>query len=326
VNVHAVIRSARRAGIGVLLGLYVTLATLYSLVTPVMEASDELWHYPMVKYIADHWSLPVQDPASVGPWRQEGSQPPLYYWLSALLTSWIDTSDMDQVRWLNPHVDNGIITEDGNTNLIIHSPGEGFVPLWPATELYLGWTPTLLWRGTVLAIHLIRLLSVCMGAGTVYLTYLLVLELWPDRVNLALAAAAITAFNPMFCFISGAVNNDNLAMLLCALGIWLLVRLVRRYGGAQPLSRARWWMDTTVLGVALGLGALTKSGAMGLLPIVALAVGYVAWKQRTLWYLITGGIATAVPVVALSGWWFVRNALLYAGDWTGIERFLILIG
>jgi len=310
----------------VLLVLYVMLAGLYSLVTPVMEASDELWHYPMVKYIADHWSLPVQDPEKVGPWRQEGSQPPLYYWISALLTAWIDTSDVDQVRWLNPHVDNGMITEDGNTNLIIHSPGEGFVPRWPATGLYLGWTPMLPWRGTVLAIHLVRLLSVCMGAGTVYLTYLLALELWPERQGLALAAAAITAFNPMFCFISGAVNNDNLAMLLCALGIWLLVRLVRRYGGAQPVSRMRWWMDIAALGVTLGLGALTKSSAMGLLPLVVLVVGYVAWKRRSLWYLITGGLATAGLVVALSGWWFVRNMLLYAGDWTGIERFIVILG
>ena len=27
---------------------------------------------------------------------------PLYYYLGAALTFWIDTSDMEQVRWLNP--------------------------------------------------------------------------------------------------------------------------------------------------------------------------------------------------------------------------------
>jgi len=64
-----------------LLALFVLLGALYALVVPPFEASDELWHYPMVKTIADHWALPVQDPENVGPWRQEGSQPPLYYLL-----------------------------------------------------------------------------------------------------------------------------------------------------------------------------------------------------------------------------------------------------
>jgi hypothetical protein len=48
--------------IGALLSVFVALATLYSVVVPPFEASDELWHYPMVKHIADNWALPVQDP------------------------------------------------------------------------------------------------------------------------------------------------------------------------------------------------------------------------------------------------------------------------
>ena len=49
--------SVFRYSIFVLLIIYVLLASVYSIVTPVMEASDELWHYPMVKYIADRWAL-----------------------------------------------------------------------------------------------------------------------------------------------------------------------------------------------------------------------------------------------------------------------------
>ena len=88
---------------------FVVLAAIYSVVVPPFEASDELWHYPMVKVLADTWTLPVQDLANVGPWRQEGSQPPLYYFLAALATAWVDTSDMPEVRHLNPHVDNGCL-------------------------------------------------------------------------------------------------------------------------------------------------------------------------------------------------------------------------
>ena len=87
-----------RLVLAAILVTFVVLAAAYSVVVPPFEASDELWHYPMVSYIVGNRSLPVQDPANVGPWRQEGSQPPLYYAVAALATFWIDTSDMAQVR------------------------------------------------------------------------------------------------------------------------------------------------------------------------------------------------------------------------------------
>ena len=94
----------------VFLGLVLVLGVLYSLITPLFEASDELWHYPFVKRLADGQGLPVQYPDQIGPWRQEGSQPPLYYALGGLLTSWIDTErhapaslDQSSRRYRDPH-------------------------------------------------------------------------------------------------------------------------------------------------------------------------------------------------------------------------------
>ena len=121
-----------------------------------------------------------------------------------------------------------------------------------------------MWRGTALAIHLIRFLSVLMGAGTVYLGYRLLLEIWPERWGLALAAAALTAFNPMFLFISGAVNNDNLAMLLCALGIWLLVRLVKRHGARDSCLGERVVARCGAAGHRLGTGRVDQDQRDGL--------------------------------------------------------------
>ena len=299
----------KRRGIWILVTVYIALAGTYSVVTPVMEASDEVWHYPMVHYIAEHWSLPIQEPGVQTPWRQEGSQPPLYYALGALLTAGIDTSDLADVRRINPHADSGIVRPDGNGNLIVHTAGERFP-----------------WQGTALAIHLVRLMSVAMGAGTVYLTYRLVQALWEERTWLALAAASITAFNPMFCFISGSVNNDNLAMLLGSAGIWLLVRLVRQHGSTRPAARRAWWRDIVVLGIVLGLGLLTKPSTGGLLLLTALAISYVALRRRSWWHWLSGGMVTAGLVLLIAGWWFVRNALLYGGDWTGIERFILILG
>ena len=43
-----------------IVGLFVALGWIYSLATPVFEASDEIFHYPVVQHIATTGQLPVQ--------------------------------------------------------------------------------------------------------------------------------------------------------------------------------------------------------------------------------------------------------------------------
>lgn len=296
---------AERIVLAIILAVFVVLGTVYSVVVPPFEASDELWHYPMVRYIADHWDLPVQDPENVGPWRQEGSQPPLYYAIAAALTAWIDTSDMEVVRHLNPHVDNGVATPDGNINLVVHNPALEAFP----------------WRGTVLAVHLIRLLSVLMGAAGVYFTYRIAREVIPGDPVLALATAMVHAFTPMFVFISGAVNNDNLTVPLCGLGLWMLLRLAKEGEGTTRQALGRY----LALGVVLGLGALTKTSALGLAVVAAAVVAVRAVRRRSWAEFLLGGLATALPMLLIAGWWYLRNLRLY-GDLTGLNAFIEVLG
>ncbi|HIQ02514.1 MAG TPA: DUF2142 domain-containing protein, partial [Anaerolineales bacterium] len=296
---------AEKTALAIILAAFVALGIVYSVVVPPFEASDELWHYPMVKYIADHWDLPVQDPNNVGPWRQEGSQPPLYYAIAAALTSWIDTSDMEVARHLNPHVDNGVATPDGNINLVVHNPALESFP----------------WRGTVLAVHLVRFLSVLMGAAGVYFTYRVAREVVPGDPAVGLAAAAVHAFTPMFAFISGAVNNDNLMVPLCGLGLWMLLRLAgeREWTTRQALARY------LALGVVLGLGALTKTSALGMAVVTAVVVTVRAGGRRSWREFLLGGLAAALPMLLIAGWWYLRNLRLY-GDLTGLNVFTQILG
>ena len=314
-------RSSRSASLerilrAAILLTFVMLAAVYSLIVPPFEASDELWHYPMVRYIADNRSLPVQDPADVGPWRQEGSQPPLYYALGALATFWIDTSDMAQVRHLNPHVDNGIATPDGNINLVVHHPEREAFP----------------WRGTVLAIHLIRFLSVLMAAAGVYLTYLIVREVLPGKPALALGAMAIHAFTPMVVFIAGSVNNDNLVVPVSSLALLILLRLLGRRGDPLKGSVGRYLL----LGVILGCAALTKASSLALTLLTALVVTVRAVRRYSAtpgkrgaaecWReFAVGALATLLPLLAIAGWWYLRNLRLY-GDPTGLNAFIEILG
>jgi len=287
----------------VILAAYVILATIYSIVTPIFEASDELWHYPMVKYLADNGlQLPPQDPATAGPWRQEGSQPPLYYIIAAVLTAGIDTSDMEMVRRVNPHADIGIVRPDGNANMMVHRAEMEAFP----------------WRGTTLAVHIARFFSIALGLGTVIVTYQLAREIFPDSQIIPLGAAAFVAFLPMFLFISGSVNNDNLSNLLGNLLILLIVRLLK----VTHLPR---WRDYALIGVVTGAGLLAKFNIGFLIPLVALVLLVVSIRLKNWRPLIFGGLISGALTVAIAGWWYWRNMQLY-GDPTGLNHFLDIVG
>jgi 4-amino-4-deoxy-L-arabinose transferase-like glycosyltransferase len=287
--------------------LFVVLGVIYSLVTPVLESSDEFDHYPYVQYVQMQHALPVMDPQDPGPWRQEAGQPPLYYILMAGLTSWIDTGDLAQVRWLNRHAFIGIPGQVGNKNLIIHQPEREALP----------------WRGTVLAVHMIRLASVVLGAVTVWLVWRVAAQLCPSSSWVPLTAAALTAFNPMFLFVSAAVNNDVLAALLGSLALLLLIS--NRKPKASLL--ADFW-----LGLVLGLGALTKVSLVAMIPLALLVVASRIWREhskaplsRRLRLIISRSSLVILIVLAVAGWWYVRNYRLY-GDLTGLEAFIAILG
>lgn len=289
--------------LGLIIAAYLGLAILYSVITPLFEASDELWHYPMVKYLADHGlQLPPQNPEAPGPWRQEGSQPPLYYLLAAVLTSGVDTSDMEFVRRINPHADIGVIRPDGNVNMIVHRPDAEAFP----------------WSGTTLAVHIARFFSVLLGAGTVLVSYQLAREVFPDEPAVALGAAALTAFLPMFLFISGSVNNDNLSNLLGNLLTLQVVRLLKT--DALPSSRAY-----ALLGVTTGAGLLAKLNLGFFIPLIAGALAIVSLRRRNWRPLLIGGLISGGLTIAIAGWWYLRNWQLY-GDPTGLNMFLQLVG
>lgn len=287
----------------VLLVTYLLLGLTYSIVTPPFEASDELWHYPTVKYLADNGlQLPPQDPTNPGPWRQEGSQPPLYYILSAILTAPIDTSDMEVIRRINPHADIGIIRPDGSVNMIVHRADAEAFP----------------WRGTMLALQITRIFSVLLGLGTVWVTHQLAREIFPETPLIALGAAALTAFLPMFLFISGSVNNDNLSNLL---GNLLTLQIVWLLKARQPPR----WRAYIALGLVAGAGLLAKLNIGFLIPLVGLALLIVTLRLRNWQPFILGGLTSGAIAIAVAGWWYLRNMQLY-GDPSGINRFLEMVG
>lgn len=296
-----VLRPGPRGMAGLIIALFIILATTYSIVTPIFESPDELWHYPFVWHLARTAKLPVQDPANPGLWAQEGSQPPLYYALAALLTAAIPTGDLPALIYRNPHAGIGLVSPDGNANIVVHTPRES----WP-------------WQGAVLAIHAARFLSVLLGAGTVAATAALGRVVWPNRPAPALLAAGFVAFNPMFIFISGSVNNDNLVTLLASLVLW---RLAVTVTGNSPIPARQF----ALLGLLAGLAALAKVSGLGLLGLTGLTLLWQGIRWRS-WRTAVAGNGLAVLVAgAVAGWWYTRNLTLY-GDWSGVQNMVAMMG
>ncbi len=294
-----------RFAVSLLLIVSFVLFNIYSIATPLFEASDELWHYPLVQYLAAGNGLPIQrqdQSDDDAPWRQEGSQPPLYYALAALITAPLDSSNWREIRRLNPHSDGGVPTHDGNANAILHTPAEKFP-----------------WTGAALAAHVARFVSIALSTLTVFFAYLVGRELYPNDLSLRLGTLICTAFVPMFAFISGSINNDSAAVLFCTIGTWRALRVIRQ--GDLSIRSA------VFAGLITALGILSKSSAIGLVGLFGLAGLFAEIRTGTGRgaSLIKFGMIFIAVVALVSGWWFVRNQMLY-DDWLGWNAFLDAVG
>lgn len=296
-------KSVFRHPLRLILAAYLALALLYAWATPPFEASDELWHVGMVQYIAETGQLPVQVVGESTPYEQEGSQPPLYYLLAAALVQPLDRGDFEAARQPNPHVVAGVPGYVGSKNLVLHdSP--------PA--------------GTALAVYMLRMFSIALGGVTVWAVYRSTQMLvgarhsLPVRQTIPILAAGLTAFNPMFLFISASVNNDNLVTALNSLVIWLMLVLLAsphphhlsregREEDAGGLAPRR----SLMIAVLIALASLSKLSGLVLVPVVALAALWTAYRRRDWHGLVTLGALMAGVWAALAGWWYARNAQLY---------------
>jgi hypothetical protein len=139
----------------------------------------------------------------------------------------------------------------------------------------------------------------------------------------------------MFIFISASVNNDSLAAMLAALALLLLVRL---------LTRAATKRRYIALGVVLGLAAITKVSDLGLILIAGVVflmslrgVLRINEGRRSNLHLrapsrhsvstrlLVGPFLSAALVIAIAGWWYLRNYLLY-GDQFAFNIWVAIAG
>ncbi|MDQ2986176.1 MAG: glycosyltransferase family 39 protein [Armatimonadota bacterium] len=121
------------------------------------------------------------------------------------------------------------------------------------------------------------------------------------------ASAAITAFLPMFLSLSAAVSND-MALFLVAVCVMNVVALGWEKG---------WHLkNCLLLGALLGLGVLTKTTAVVLIPIAI----YGLWARKDVRPKLPHVLAMVALAALIALPWLLRNQSLY-GDPLAIGAF-----
>ena len=257
----------------------VALSLTVALDTPPWEANDEQWHVQNALKLARDEPVRITAPGA----GLEAHQAPLYY---QLLGRWNDLLGQ-------PTEPIGPVAKPPGyiTDFIFFHRGEDE-------------------DAHVEQVRVLRIPSVVFGALTVLLTAAVARRVSDDGWTPIVAAATVATW-PRFAFLSGVVNNDNLANLLGAVLTLAIVALVTRRAAAL----GRRLVGAAAVGLTLGALALTKISAatLGLAAVAAAIVSCRTWRERFLAVVVVGACALAV-----SGWWLAENQRLY-GDPLALE-------
>jgi hypothetical protein len=262
-----------RVGLVLVLLTYLVAGVLFATQTPAWQAPDEPAHYNYIAHIAENGRLPV---LQMGDYNQE--------YLNLLLdTRFAHKLSIAPLRYEN------------------YQP-----PLYYLLATPVFWT----FGGNLLAL---RLFGVLLGIVSIYLLYLCLELVFPDKTLIPLGATAFAALLPMHVAMLASVNNDSLAgLLLLATMLVLLHWLRNRFYASNPedssKSAGRYTTGETgvateqsaresltnhqgrpgrfireplllTLGILLGLSLITKIYAYVILPISLAAVVSVLWIQ-----------------------------------------------
>lgn len=286
-------------GVWLLLVLYGITATGWAWLNPVFEAPDEPFHVASVNLmVREHRRAnpaeirtTAQFMRAVGPeedfrvfeagqWKLfvQWSQPPFYYMLQAIPLALVYPGGFSRPL-VSARPDYRHHRERGYFR---HDRAEP-------------WT----WSRELVAIRLMRMVSVALGGVAIWLTAQIARLVAPSSASLPLLAAGVYAFIPQFTFMTATVNNDALGYLVGAVALWLMVRVVQ---ASWPPGRA-----ALLIGLILGVGLLSKWTTLFLWPLtlVVVCLAYRRWADRAV--SAVGAMAVGLGILGSVGYLFAER-------------------
>jgi hypothetical protein len=278
---------------------FVTLLAAYSLVTPIYQAPDEPQHVDMAEAVSEDLSYPQWDARRIDPGVQRGislagveEHPTIMFYEEALPRDDRPSNEelgerplgtrLNQLAQHPPLYYAALGVTDRLADVLI--PGDPFHAYDQQAWFY-------------------RAVSLVMVAPLPLLTWITARRMGVPR-PIAIAASMLPMAVPQLLHIGASVNNDNLFALL----VWclspVLVSVARGDLRLRTLSLA---------GLIVGLALFTKGTAL-VLPLwvaLALVVGWFKAGRPRLGTLLTPVAACGALLVALGGWWWVRNVIVF---------------
>lgn len=116
---------------------------------------------------------------------------------------------------------------------------------------------------------------------------------------------------PQLIYLGTYINNDSLALFSIALII---------YAWIQGIEKDWDWKSCVILGVGIGICALSYYNAYGyILTSIFIYIISCVIKKINIKEFFKKGIVIAAIATAIAGWWFIRNYILYDGDFLGLN-------
>lgn len=169
----------------------------------------------------------------------------------------------------------------------------------------LGRIAALFTKSAAVYYFLAKLVSILSGVLLVYWCDRIGEELFPGRGGRVWLPVLAGAW-PQIAYMAVYVNNDSFALMTAAMIMYFWILGIRnRWGSRECLG----------LGTGIGLCALSYYNCYGyiLLSIPLFYYSLYRMKQDRAFVLRATGIVSGTALV-IGGWWFVRNAILYNGD------------
>lgn len=146
-----------------------------------------------------------------------------------------------------------------------------------------------------------------LSAGTLFVIYLLARAVI-KKPWLTLLPSFIMANLQTFFMVSAGINYDNLNNLLCAIAIYLIIKIVKQ-------DQQAFWLNSFGLAIVLGLAGLTKKTSLPLIVIIFFIWLFYVIKNKPakvgLNFLSIFLIILAVLSVGANIYMYGRNLLVY---------------
>jgi len=260
---------------------------LYASFLPPWGLIDEEQHLHYIQHLAERRAIPIVGQT---------------YLSSEIVESLFTTRRFAIFHWPTP------TSHDPREMGLEGHSYEGYQP--PLFYMLLAPLYAVLPDDILIRLYCLRWAVVGLSLLTVWMTYGIVTQLFPQHRTLPCFAGLLLALLPERTASVSRLNNDVLLEVMATAFVWVYTRTT-----LEGLSLRR----SQLLGLLFGLGVLTKT-SMGVLVVL---LPFAFWtnrhaSKRQLSALWTGGIATVLilPLVA-------RNLWLY-GDLTGFTTFRAL--